>query len=125
MARDERYRRLINSTAWRALRNTMIAARPLCEDCQGRGMLTPATEVHHIIPVETGRDYAEMHRLAYSTANLACLCRSCHRQRHLELRKGSREDNRRRRRAEAEAFAEKIYKKQQEGGGFFKTPPGA
>ena len=124
MARDERYRRLINAQTWRALRNATLARHPLCEDCSARGEMTAATEVHHIKPVETGRDFDEMRRLAYSPENLACLCHACHTKRHSELRKGSAESNRRRHKAAAEAFARKIYAPRG-GGYFFNDPRGA
>ena len=125
MARDERYRRLINTREWRAHRNVALASHPLCEDCEKRGMLTPATEVHHIVPVESARTEGEMRELAYSRGNLACLCHACHTDRHRALLKGTRESNAKRMQEDAAAFARRFYTKRSgEGGVFFERPPG-
>ena len=62
---DRRYGR-----AWRRIRVAYIAAHPLCEECQRAGRLTPAREVHHILPLSQGGDH--------SLDNLMALCKSCH-----------------------------------------------
>ena len=55
---------------WQKVRAAYLARHPLCADCQIVGRLTPATEVHHIIPInEGGGDREE---------NLLGLCKSCH-----------------------------------------------
>jgi len=55
---------------WRAFREVYLAKHPLCLECQNAGRLTPATEIHHIIPVEDdGTDRED---------NLMPLCKSCH-----------------------------------------------
>ena len=55
---------------WRRLRKMVLARQPLCEDCIERGQVTPASEVHHIVPrVEGGPDSFE---------NLQALCKPCH-----------------------------------------------
>ena len=56
--------------AWRRIRNRYIAAHPLCEECKRAGRITPAQEVHHIIPLSEGGTHAE--------TNLMALCRPCH-----------------------------------------------
>ena len=43
---------------------------PLCEECKKNGRLTPATEVHHILPINHGGTHEE--------ANLMALCKPCH-----------------------------------------------
>ena len=40
--------------AWRRIRARYIQAHPLCEQCQSEGRLTPAEEVHHILPLADG-----------------------------------------------------------------------
>ena len=80
--RYEMYKRLINCYAWQLLRRRKIASQPLCEDCLAAGRVTPAEEVHHVIPVERGRTPQEMRSLAYDFGNLVSLCRSCHQARH-------------------------------------------
>ena len=57
-------------SAWRKLRSRYIKAHPLCEMCKKTGKLTPAEEVHHIIPLSKGGTHAE--------SNLMSLCTSCH-----------------------------------------------
>ena len=116
MARDAKYKKLINCSQWRKLRNMMLAAHPLCKDCQAQGRISAATEVHHIIPVEKGRTPGEMQRLAYSVHNLVSLCHHCHIKRHKELLKGSKESNADRMKEDAEAFALHYYRKRNQGG---------
>ena len=55
---------------WRELREIYLAKHPLCAECEKAGRLTPATEIHHIIPLaQGGTDRDE---------NLMGLCKSCH-----------------------------------------------
>ena len=74
------YNRLINSTRWRAIRAQQLAEHPFCELCAKKGVYyqTGATEVHHIIPVDSARTEEEAERLAYDTSNLMSLCHKCH-----------------------------------------------
>jgi 5-methylcytosine-specific restriction endonuclease McrA len=36
---------------WQVFARTILKQRPLCEDCTDRGMVTPATEVHHEVKI--------------------------------------------------------------------------
>ena len=72
------YNKLINSYTWQLLRRKKFLANPLCEECAAHGRVTPTEEVHHIIPVENGKDEAEMRKLAYDYNNLRSLCKACH-----------------------------------------------
>lgn len=56
--------------AWKRIRDRYIVAHPLCEECKKRGKLTPAEEVHHVIPLSRGGTHAE--------SNLMALCKPCH-----------------------------------------------
>jgi 5-methylcytosine-specific restriction protein A len=56
--------------AWRKIRAAYIAAHPLCEQCQRAGRLTPAREVHHILPLAQGG--------THEAGNLMSLCTACH-----------------------------------------------
>lgn len=58
----------LNSEAWSKLRKSVLAEQPLCPECEGRDILEPATEVHHI------NDNA----MDNSRANLVGLCKPCH-----------------------------------------------
>ena len=55
---------------WKRIRDRYIAAHPLCEECGKSGKLTPASEVHHIMPLSKGGDHA--------ADNLMALCTPCH-----------------------------------------------
>jgi len=57
-------------SAWRRIRAAYIAAHPLCEQCERAGRLTPAREVHHILPLSQGGTHTE--------ENLMALCTPCH-----------------------------------------------
>ena len=56
--------------AWKRIRERYIAAHPLCEKCGEQGKLTPAQEVHHILPLSRGGTHED--------ANLMALCKPCH-----------------------------------------------
>jgi len=62
--------------AWNRLSVRLRAEKPLCERCLERGIVTAATEVHHIVPI----DQAPWLRLEVS--NLMCLCNACHKAEH-------------------------------------------
>ena len=72
------YQKLINSYRWQLLRRKKFLANPVCETCKAAGRVSPTEEVHHIIPVEQGKDEEEMRRLAYDYNNLRSLCKACH-----------------------------------------------
>lgn len=57
-------------STWRKIRSRYIKAHPLCEECRKAGKLTPAEEVHHVIPLAKGGTHDE--------SNLMSLCTSCH-----------------------------------------------
>ncbi|WP_094551422.1 HNH endonuclease [Petroclostridium xylanilyticum] len=56
--------------SWKRIRDRYIAAHPLCEECKRKGKITPAEEVHHILPLSKGGTHAE--------SNLMSLCTPCH-----------------------------------------------
>ena len=58
----------LNSEAWYRLRRSVLAEQPLCPECEARGVIEPATQVHHI------NDNA----MDNSRANLVGLCAPCH-----------------------------------------------
>lgn len=58
----------LNSEAWYRLRRTVLAEQPLCPECEARGLIEPATQVHH------KNDNA----MDNSRSNLVGLCASCH-----------------------------------------------
>jgi 5-methylcytosine-specific restriction protein A len=56
--------------AWKRIRDRYIKAHPLCEQCEKDGLLAPAEEVHHILPLSHGG--------TNNTSNLMALCKPCH-----------------------------------------------
>jgi 5-methylcytosine-specific restriction protein A len=91
------YYRLIQSDRWRRLRRTKIMASPYCEVC-GK----PATEVHHLTPVETMPNLQQMESAMFDMANLQSLCHKCHVDAHRQMHSKSKATNLERRKAELE-----------------------
>ena len=56
--------------AWKKIRAPFLLRHPLCEQCLSEGRLTPAEEVHHILPLASVGTSDE--------GNLISLCKSCH-----------------------------------------------
>ena len=82
-------RAFYDSPAWRSTRDTYRQLkRGLCEDCLARGVITPATEVHHIEPLTPQNITDPLIALNYD--NLALLCHACHVARHATLDKSTR-----------------------------------
>lgn len=78
--RQERIK-IYNTTRWRRLRAIKLSDTPYCERCRARGVVSPATEVHHV------RSFmavwgAERIALAYDIDNLESICRACHASEH-------------------------------------------
>lgn len=104
--RTKEYPRLMNSRAWRRLRASYLTAHPICQDCEAKGRTSPATEVHHILPIEryAGRP-EEMKAIALDPYNLRALCHPCHVEAHKLLSSQSAQQAKERTRIEVEAFA--------------------
>lgn len=81
--RDARAAAFYVSAPWIKLRNQMMQrAGGLCEECRRRGLVVPAVEVHHKVPIS--EDWPR--RL--DPDNLICLCKSCHRNAHERMKRG-------------------------------------
>ena len=78
LARAQLIRR---SARWRKMRALKLSRDPLCEDCEACGVLTAATQVHHIVGLRTQPD------LAFRMDNLASLCTACHARREAAERR--------------------------------------
>ncbi len=59
---------------WERIREIILAAQPLCQSCKARGMVVPATLVHHLTPLAQGG--------THHPDNLRPLCTSCHGRAH-------------------------------------------
>ncbi len=90
MSRNPDYIALINTARWRRCRTAVLSHEPLCRRCQKHGRITPATEVHHIVPLESVPDPARRAALAYDLHNLMPLCHDCHTAVHREMSKPKR-----------------------------------
>lgn len=122
MPKDTAYRRLISSARWRRLRRAALSRRPLCQDCLEQGIVEPATEVHHVRPVEEALGAAERERRAYDPSNLRPLCHACHLRAHQEMGRTGRAAARRIRREHARQAARRLFGEEEggeEGGRFF------
>lgn len=102
MSRDPRYQKLLNSKRWKELRRQYLQAHPLCERCEAEGYVRSAVDLHHVVPVETGKTQQEMERLAFDVNNLRALCIPCHIATHKEMGKGTK-DNRKEREEQRQA----------------------
>ena len=76
--------KIYNTPQWRKLRLFYIQSHPLCEDCLDENIrnedgnfgsvITPATEVHHVVPISSASSELEMKEIAYNPKNLRSLC---------------------------------------------------
>lgn len=57
---------------WQRFRTMQLARYPLCFKCLTEDRYTPATEVHHILPIT---DHSE---LRLDEGNVMSLCKACH-----------------------------------------------
>lgn len=121
MAKGKDYVRLIHSRRWLRLRRAVLEAHPVCQDCLAAGRLSPATEVHHVRPVEDAPTRAGKEERMYDPSNLRALCRPCHRAAHVRMGQGGKAGAQRRAKAQAEEAIGRFFG---EGGGFFKKGEG-
>ncbi len=59
----------------------------LCRRCLENGIVRPAEQVHHITPLSTFVDDADLHDLLTDTDNCISLCKECHEEEHRRMRK--------------------------------------
>jgi len=57
---------------WQRFRDWFLRRHPLCHDCEGRGDVVPAAEVHHI------KKLADHPELRCVESNCMALCKACH-----------------------------------------------
>jgi 5-methylcytosine-specific restriction endonuclease McrA len=60
---------------WRKLRARKLAEEPRCETCLAKGLVTVATEVHHVLPIGQGGG-------KYDWNNLESVCGECQDEAH-------------------------------------------
>lgn len=121
MAKDKDYNKLIHTVKWLRLRRDTLTAHPLCQRCETEGRITPATEVHHIRPVEEAITMADKMQRMYDVHNLQALCHDCHVKTHTELGRCGREATRKRNTEQVQQVIKNFLAAVEfgAGGGFF------
>ena len=85
MHHDEAVERFYTSRAWRKCRIAVLKEHGgLCQICIGKGLIEPAVEVHHIIPLTA--DNIDDPRITLDSRNLMALCDACHEEQHKKKR---------------------------------------
>ncbi|MDR1103443.1 MAG: HNH endonuclease [Tannerella sp.] len=74
--------KIYGTVRWRSLRRAHLMEHPLCERCLSFGTVTPAEDVHHVVPFMKAGDTLSRRQLAYDPENLQSLCRKCHTELH-------------------------------------------
>lgn len=75
--RNPKYAQFYKSKEWKTLWAVKLSQCDyMCEDCKAKGIITLATDVHHIQPISKAWDK----RLDIN--NLKCLCVQCHNKAH-------------------------------------------
>jgi 5-methylcytosine-specific restriction protein A len=82
--RQER-QEVYSNPLWYKLRTAKMMNNPLCEDCERKGIVTPATQVHHVVSFMSTDDPELRYKLAFDYDNLVSLCEVCHQKRHGKL----------------------------------------
>jgi len=103
MAKDKEYNKLIHKTKWLKLRKAKLSSNPICERCKEK----PATEVHHIKPVEDGFG-TERYTLMYDPHNLMALCHDCHILTHTEMGRSGKKHAKRKAATQLKDFCKKF-----------------
>ena len=103
---------IYNSREWKELRIAKLrSTNGLCEECMKQGIVTSATCVHHIVPIETAKTKDEMKRLAFDPHNLMALCFACHARIHKELGSNTAKIVRQRAEARQDRWADNLMNK--------------
>lgn len=108
MAKDIVYNKLIHTDRWLRLRRSKLTSNPLCERCKSDGKITPASEVHHVTPVEDGLTAREKETLMFDPHNLKALCHDCHVKTHTELGRSGKAHAKRKAEEQRKRFAKKF-----------------
>lgn len=110
MSRNHIYKRLINSKEWKLLRNKKLMNNPVCEECDKLKRSRLATEVHHIVPVESVPTESRMKTLMFSYSNLMSLCHECHSDIHRQMFSHTKESVKANNERKTESFVDRFLK---------------
>lgn len=106
---SERYNKAIHSQKWLKTANLVRKRQDnLCAECLKLGIATPIDSVHHIRPAEEHASDEVFFNEFFNLSNLVGLCRMHHEEADLLLLKGSREERKRRAKAQADEFIRKL-----------------
>lgn len=85
MHHDPAIERFYTTRAWRSCKESFLESRGrICEICRSKGLIIPATQVHH--KVHLTPENVKDPRIALNHANLMALCDECHRAQHTKKR---------------------------------------
>lgn len=106
---SERYVKAINSARWQKTTRLVRQRQDnLCAECLKLGIATPIDSVHHIQPAEEHASDDVFERQFFNLDNLVGLCRKHHEDADLLLMKGSKEEHKRRTRAQVDEFIKRL-----------------
>jgi len=71
-----------NNARWKALRELVLTSEPLCLCCKRYGVVRPAVDVDHIMPL------SHSPTLSTNLSNLQALCHACHSRKTQHEKKG-------------------------------------
>ena len=81
MHHDERIEAFYSTMAWRKCRESFLRSKGrLCEICLSKGLIEPATQVHHKKPITP--ENVKNPEITLNHQNLMALCDECHREQH-------------------------------------------
>lgn len=72
------YQKYYSNPLWRSNRDYYLGLHPLCEICMQHNRITPAEEVHHMIPWNRGIDEKHKLMLLINPDNFCSICKTCH-----------------------------------------------
>lgn len=85
MNKDARIERFYTSWAWEKCRKSFLAERGgLCELCLKKGLIEPATQVHHKKHITP--ENLDDPMITLNHENLMALCDACHQEQHRKKR---------------------------------------
>lgn len=76
-----------NTLAWRRFRQTYYTEHPVCEECLRHHKITPADDLHHLVPFGNGVTEQERWRLFLDPNNVKALCEACHYAYHTKMKR--------------------------------------
>ena len=84
--------RFYKSAAWKRCRASyLVSVGSLCERCLTKGMIVPATQVHHKIKLTP--ENINRPEIALNWSNLVALCKDCHLKIHRKKKRWSVDEN--------------------------------